>query len=54
MMGITVLLRILFWLILYLLLLGLVSFYVSYKDGLTVDLKGWPELLSRAKAGRKE
>ncbi len=39
--------RLLFWLLIYIIFLGIVSFDVKYKDGLIIKLKGWPEFIMK-------
>lgn len=37
--------RVLFWLIIYVCFLGVVSIKVTYRDGLVVHLVGWPDAI---------
>ena len=39
-------LRLLLWIALYILFLGVFSFRLKYKDGLQITLKGWPEIIT--------
>jgi hypothetical protein len=41
--------RLLFWLAVYIIFFGIVSFKLQYRDGLKVNLKGWPEILNEKK-----
>lgn len=41
--------RMLFWLVVYAVTLCTVSINIKYKDGLEINLKGWPDLLRKEK-----
>ena len=46
--------RFLFWTLLSILTLGMMSFDVTYSDGLRIKSKGWPEAVSEWRKKRKK
>jgi hypothetical protein len=50
----TALLRIAFWLILWLVTLGVLAIDVQYADGLHITLKSWPDELLRVWRARRK
>lgn len=47
-------LRLLFWMAVFILSLGTLSIKVGYTDGLNIKFKGWPERLQDRKKGHPQ
>ena len=46
--------RVIFWLVIYILTLGFISVHVTYVDGLELTLHGWGEKIGKKKKEGKK